>query len=820
MKHKPRPPAPEPGPQQPADTPAIPLVIRVLMTAMGAVLIFLAQVSNFSENYLFASAGRVFVHPPWAQPHEYTFFPVWLVLVCLPAALVLLGLCFRPFRQALRAPWRDAKLAVPFALALAFLIISLAPWEPGNLKPQDTGSWMVFIVVTGSCGFALVMAGLYRQLRFLDAALRSFYDWLMALPRWSFIALTAGTMFLLANAVSWGIFEHIPHIQDSVSQVFQARIFASGRLFLPSPAFPDFFDYTHIINIGASTGHPASGFNIPNWPGPEGRWYSQYTFMHSLLLMLGVFIRAPWVINPLLGALFVAAVYFLGREVYDERTGRLSAALAAITPFVFDMSGEYMNHSSALLFVTLFLLFFFRTVREGKWRQVLAAGFFWGCAANVRGYTAMAVAAPFAVWGLILLFRQPGRFIPRFLTLLVVAAAVTSLSLVYNYLTNGHPMLFGYVVKWGAGHEVGFGRSGWGDFHTPMRGLLNTGHDLTLLNKFLFEWPLPSLLPLVILFAAGTKDKRDWLLVSVYLALVTAFFFYWFHNVCFGPRFLYESSAALIILTVRGGMALPRLVRNTFGLEASEESVHRFISRAVPVLLLVFVAGAPALVRCYKFYGWVDGRIQRNVRRQHLENALVFATQFGSGYSSNRLDLQGNVVYAHNYGMLNSALTIAYPNRNYYYANQDTLRPLPDIAWPGSRLQRALWEMAYAVPDTALDRYKTFFWPFRDIQPPRLDSALLATRLVDYREASREIFSGRRTLDDYMPALACWVLNDDREHLAIFSYMDDIESFVASDFKFTLLYVTSDGTAAIYDVRRMSGDEEIVPDRTGALPMR
>ncbi len=798
---------------------SLPLPARIFFIIGGLLLMVVAQLANQSDRFIFAAYGRVFVHLPGTPRYEYVYFPLVLVLIGLPLVLLGIGLGFPRFRRALAAPWRDFRIAAPFVAALFYLAISLAPWDPTNLKPQDTGSWMVFIVITATGGLILLLAGLYQQLGFLDRALGRFYDWLQSLPRWSFIALVAGTMFLLANIVSFFIFEHIPHIQDSISQLFQAKIFASGRLWLPAPPFPDFFDYTHIINIPPQTGHPASGFDVPNWPGPEGRWYSQYTFLHSLLLMLGVFIGAPWIINPLLGAITVGAIYFLGREVYDERTGRLSAALAAVTPFIVNMSGEFMNHSSALLFVTLFLLFFFRTVRTGRWWDAALGGLFWGCAANVRTYSSIAIAVPFFVYAILLVVRRPG-LLSRFLVMLLVAGAVASLVLIYNYLTNGHPLLFGYVVKWGRGHEVGFGRSGWGDIHTPLRGLINTGHDMNLLNKFLFEWPLPGILPALILFASGTANRRDWLLASVYLALVVAFFFYWFHNVCFGPRFLYEAAGPLVILTVRGAQSLPALLRRVFALPYDDSAAWRLVSRSLGIIIVFFIAGLPGIWRCYQNYGWVNGKLLRNVRALKPKNALIFCQQFGSGFSANRITLDGEIVYARNLGILNSALTIAYPDREYWYANQDTLRPLPGIAWPGSRLQRALWEMSAAIPDSMLAGYRTLLWPFRDIAPPGHDSALLNTRLADYREVSREIFSGRHYITDYLPALACWILRDDREHLTIFSYMDDVESFVASDIRFTLLYVTSDGSAAIYDVRPVTGNENMVPDRSGTLPLR
>jgi 4-amino-4-deoxy-L-arabinose transferase-like glycosyltransferase len=823
----------------------------LLFALPGFVLLFLAAVANYSGEFLLAAHWRIFLRLPGMPGYQYWFFPIWYVIIGLPLALVALSLVFPAFRRALRQPWRSSSIAVPLVATLIFLAFSLFPWEPANLKPEDLGSHMVFYVVVAGCGFALFMAGTYRLLRFLDEPLRRIYDRLMDLPRWQFLLLCAGFTFIVANLVSLFVFEHLPHIQDSIAQVFQARIFASGRLYLPSSAFPDFFDYTHIINISGQTGHPASGFNIPNWPGPAGRWYSQYPFLHSFLLMLGVLVHMPWVINPLLGALTIPAIYFLARELYDESTARLSAGLASLTPFIFNMSAEYMNHASALLFVTLFALFYFRTlnppapshkpqatnahrssfIRHSSFIihhssltslvNPLLAGAFLGLVANVRSFSALGLAVPFACYGLYLVVREPGRYLPRFLVMVVAAGTVTGLILVYNWLTNGHPLLFGYVVKWGAGHEIGFGRSGWGDQHTPLRGLVNTGHDANLLNKFLFEWPLPALVPLGILFASGTRDRRDWLLVSMYFALAGAYFFYWFHNVCFGPRFLYESSAALVILTVRGGKALPTLLRNTFNTPVDDRAVARFLGRSLAVLLFVMVAaGLWPLFKSYRSYGWVNDKYLRNVKRHELHNALVFCAQYGAGFTANPLSLQADVIYARDYGMLNSALTVAYPGRACYYVSQDTLRLLEDMEYPESRLKRALDEMSSSLNDSTLANFRTLLWPFRDLSPSGLDPALLSDRFADFREVSRELFTGRHRLEDYMPMLACWMLKDSREHLQIFTYMDDLESFVAGEYKFTLLYVTSDGTAAIYDIRPTSGTETVVPDKSGALPIR
>jgi hypothetical protein len=804
---------------------------RTLFVVVGLLLLAVGAFSMYDGDYLFSASARVFVRLPGMLPGQYYFFSIGWVFLGLVLALFGLGMLHPAFRRAIAAPWRELKSAAGFALVLLLFAFSMFPWQQPDTPTYEHGSKMVFYLLFAGSGLTFFLAGAYRKLAFLDRPVERAYRWVMDLGKWRFMLLVGSFTFIVANLISYFAFEHLPHIQDSIAQVFQARIFASGRLWLPSPKFPDFFDYTHIIN--------------------NGQWYSQYLFLHSLLMVPLAFVRMEWLVNPLLGALTVPLIYVLGRDLYGERTGRMAGVLACLTPFIFDMSAEFMNHASALLFTVLFLIFFFRTTRTGthhplrqqfpdpktqspasripdpgpqtpfRWYYPLLAGVALGLVANVRPYTAFAFGAPFAAYGVYLAVREPGRYVPRFALMVLACAALTSLEFVYNWLTNGDPMLFGYVVKWGPGHEIGFGKSGWGAIHTPFRGMVNTGNSWNQVNKFLFEWPIPSSLLLLALFASRTRNRHDWLLLAGFLCLSVAFFFYWFHNVCFGPRFLYESSASLVILTVRGAEELGNLLRRVFRVQVEDARVGTFVRRLWPVLTLVMLGvGLQPLMRSYHMYAGVNRNLLRTVKRAGLTNALVFCRHLGHGFSANRLDLQGDVVYAKDFGMLNSALTIAYPGRQCYYGNEDTLRSLDGIEFPGSQLERALTEMAAYATDSLSAGYKTVIWPFKDIAPPLPPSGDSGPVVTDFRDISREIFTGRKTVEDYLPALCCWIIGDEREHLRIFSFMNDLQNLIAGDYKFTLLSVTSEGTGAVFDLSTATGDEMMMPDQPSAVPVR
>jgi hypothetical protein len=814
---------------------------RIGLIFAGIVLLLLAGLANWDTQLLYSDAWRVHLRGPGSGDVS---FPIWWLAVGLPLVPFLVALARRGFRQRVFLPLRKPSAALPVVLVALFLVFSLFPWEFSWIRPSR--SHITLNLVLGSCGFILLMAGIGKQGRYrfrrenrwcpcfprmnadgrpgltgraenrdatVFAAKTGGVPVFWAVPTGQFLLIAAGFVFVAANLISGLVFEHVPHVPDSIAQLFQARIFAAGKLSLSAPHWADFFDYEHVI--------------------ADGRWYSQYPFLHSLLLVPGVLAGVPWLINPLLGALFVPVLYWLGREVYDEQTARLSVLLACLSPLVLAMSSEYMNHASALLFATLFMLFAFRMIRTAQWRQGLFAGLFLGLVADIRPFTALLVAAPFVLYGLILVFRQPGRYAAGFLLALVGAALAGSLVLLYNYLTNGNALVFGYVAKYGPGLEIGFGKSGWGLQHTPLRGLVNTGHNLNLVNKYLFEWPIPALLPLGVLVASGTRDWRDWLLLGAFLSLLVGHFFYWHHGLAFGPRVVYEAAGALMLLTIRGFQALGEFLRRAYRLAVSDAEANVLSSRiAVFLMLGMFVLGLPPMLKGYRGYFGVDARLVHEVRRQGLTNALVFCPNPGDVFNANKLTLDGSVVYAQDLGVLNPALTLAYPGRSCWQGSKGRLAPLPNMNFRTSRLRVALDSLAGRLSDSLLADYRTLIWPFRDLPPSSLAPRMLAAsslapalpqageawhrhnadkrrgpaevnhpQVTDFRTISIEVTAGRKKLEDYLPALACWLVKDPRLLLGEFSYMDKSVNFVSGDVQFTRLATLPDASGTIYDIR-------------------
>ena len=111
--------------------------------------------------------------------------------------------------------------------------------------------------------------------------------------------------FAIATHVAIHVLERAPHVQDSVTYLFQAQTLARGRLTAPAPPLAE----------AEATPHFAQEFLLVR----HGRWFGKYTPGYPMLLALGVLVRAPWLVNPLLAALAVAVMFPLSKELMGDR---------------------------------------------------------------------------------------------------------------------------------------------------------------------------------------------------------------------------------------------------------------------------------------------------------------------------------------------------------------------------------------------------------------------------------------------------------------------------------------------------------------------
>jgi hypothetical protein len=303
--------------------------------------------------------------------------------------------------------------------------------------------------------------------------------------------------------VSRSVFERLPHLEDEVAYLFQAKVFAHGDIVLESPT-------------------PRRAFWMPfvlDHVGPDGDSvrFGKYTPGYPMLLALGVLLGQTWVINAFCAGLTVALTFRLGSEMFNEDVGLIAAALLAFSPMALLLNATLMNHTSALTFVMLFIYAYWRIERKRKKSRntflwALTAGFALGMVAISRPLSAMAIALPFVLWSVSKLIRtliQPPRRQDRqdnaekirsktrlsaffetlrpLVALGVVTLLISATIPLFNYAATGDPATNLYTLVWSydrIGYGQGYGRNG----HTIQKGIQFARFDLTLTGADLFGW--------------------------------------------------------------------------------------------------------------------------------------------------------------------------------------------------------------------------------------------------------------------------------------------------------------------------------------------
>jgi len=342
------------------------------------------------------------------------------------------------------------------------------------------------------------------------------------------------------------------------------------------------------------------------------------------------------------------------------------------------MSSEYMNHTTAMFFFLSFALFLVRSIRTGRISSAVIAGASLGMVAAIRPYSAAFLGLLFALYALYEIIRRPKELWRTAVGFTVAIGAVGGLLLMYNYLTNGDPLLFGFEVLYGPNVRPGFGHAAWGVPHNAFRGLLQTMNNLNGMNKHLFEWPAPSLLLVFLLFVSGSRNKWDYILIGTFAAVVIAYFFYWFQDLCFGPRFLYEPAAALILLTARGILRLPEVVRGAFGFDVSVKRIRVATMGFMAILFgLGFWANIPPHLRHYGNSYWdVNRDVLNTLEAKGITRGLILTrTNFGGVLPANSPMLKGELIFARDFGEKDSALVKLFPQYTPYIAVGTDIQP-------------------------------------------------------------------------------------------------------------------------------------------------
>jgi len=251
-------------------------------------------------------------------------------------------------RRWLNAPF--GLLALVWIALLAFL--ALVIWLTGSLVYKDwtveaAFFWRQDAPVLGAylaivAGLAMAPAAwLARIWRGGEIPARA---WVFGLAAVCLVAGAAGVSLVFCNYV---------FSLDEALANFDARIFASGQLMAPVPE--DWREYTSAMQP------------MYMLPLPENVWASSYLPVNAGLRALGLLVHAEWLVNPLLSAFSIVAVWGVGRRIWPERPelALIAAALLGTSSQLIVMGMTAYAMPAHLAFNLAWLWLFLRGGRLG-----------------------------------------------------------------------------------------------------------------------------------------------------------------------------------------------------------------------------------------------------------------------------------------------------------------------------------------------------------------------------------------------------------------------------------------------------------------------
>jgi hypothetical protein len=275
-----------------------------------------------------------------------------------------------------------------------------------------------------------------------------------------------------------------------------------------------------------------------------------------------------------------------------------------------------------------------------------------------------------------------------------------------NAIWTGDPMLSPYVLFWPY-DRLGFG-PGYGPLpegNTIWLGLSSSIAALGHLANILHGWPALSLTFVVLLFLFKPRHRADLFLISTALSLILAYAFYWTSGDVFGPRYAYEATSALLVLSAAGIRRVWRFCasqrvpgKQVTGQQAlaSDQGMEGRAGPAwtrrcgqvlwgVLVLLMLVNLGLylPWQFRVYRGLYGVTAEPREALQEAGLHNALVIVRDengwkdYAVAFSLNRPTLDGDVVYANDCASLTEQLLAHYPEREVYYYDGQSVRQVP-----------------------------------------------------------------------------------------------------------------------------------------------
>jgi hypothetical protein len=453
------------------------------------------------------------------------------------------------------------------------------------------------------------------------------YGWLLT------AVLINGILILLTARFTLQSFSLSP---DEYAYRISAQLFTQGKLSVPSPQPPGFFDTLGIVN--------------------HGTYYSKYPPGWPLLLACGLKLGLDWLVNPIFGILTLVVLFALARALFSPAIANITMILTLACPYFIFNSACFLSHASCLLFITLAV--YLLMIPEKNFLSFLGFGMLAGFAFLIRPFTVLLALAPFVFYLIFQSFQQKQPSVQRGLLFgsLPTFIFFIALFLLYNYAQTSHPLLQPFEV-YNPNDRLGFFdhtlNEYWGRFSY---NILQRSADWIMWTSGI------PLLALVFIFRGKLTHPvyQQGLLFGLSAAfLLVGYYFYAGPGPFqYGPRYLYESFAFMLVPAAIGVLSAGRFV---------------------PFLLIfvLFLNGIGFIQKTFTYKTMTEDHIQFFKDANQLSNAVIFihSSDYDSSayFTRNGLDFKGPVLLLLDLGDKNNRQFMRlHPDRSFYFCDFDT----------------------------------------------------------------------------------------------------------------------------------------------------
>jgi hypothetical protein len=424
--------------------------------------------------------------------------------------------------------------------------------------------------------------------------------------------------FLIPTAIRVFVLENAPVTDDESCYRFSAELLAGGHLTAESPPMKLFFDREFVIN--------------------DGRIYTQFFLGWPALLVPGICFSVPEAMNAFYCALTIPALFWILRRLAGSGFAKLGTALYLLSPFLMTAAATMMSHTTCAMAITWLCWFALRSRDDDATARVHAAvAFFFSLAFFIRPMSALGAGLPFALywlWGIRGL--DPKRRLRALTAFASTAAVFAVLFLAVNKIQNGSFTTVAYQRLLSYSRENGYKFSGFAgisegaihtiDFSSPYNSLARMIIALFRLNADVFGWPFS----LFFILAAGRKRETLFFWASLVFFFVVHFFIADSGVDTFGPVHFFETTPAIIVLTVVGLRNLTdwlreRAAAGTAPLFAGIRPTALPVALALSFTLCSFGAYVPVrLGNLARMASDINAPLD-TPRRLSLSNAVIFS---------------------------------------------------------------------------------------------------------------------------------------------------------------------------------------------------